>query len=74
VALLARPHLASPEAEQRVTVSVGVACLAAGEPGASLARLMAAADAALYDAKARGRNQVAVSGIQATPLNLEASA
>ncbi|RZL10625.1 MAG: GGDEF domain-containing protein [Rubrivivax sp.] len=71
VALLALPHPASPEAERRVTVSVGVACLAAGEPGASLARLMATADAALYEAKARGRNQVEVAGIQAMPSNLE---
>ncbi len=67
VALMARPHLASPEAGQRVTVSVGVACLAAGEAGASLARLMAAADAALYEAKTRGRNQVVVSGVSARP-------
>lgn len=65
VALLDCPHLASPEVERRVTVSVGVACLAAAEPGASLASLMAAADAALYEAKARGRNQVVVSGMPA---------
>lgn len=63
VSLLACPHLASPQAEQRVTVSVGVACLGAAEPGASLTRLMAAADAALYEAKARGRNRVVVSGL-----------
>jgi diguanylate cyclase (GGDEF)-like protein len=40
----------------RVTVSVGVASLADAGPG--LQALLAAADAALYDAKAAGRNRV----------------
>jgi len=40
----------------RVTVSVGVVCLADTGPG--LQALVAAADAALYDAKAAGRNRV----------------
>lgn len=67
VALAARPHAASPEAEPRVTVSIGVACLLPAEAGSSLARLMAAADAALYEAKSAGRNRVAVSGLPTTP-------
>ena len=40
----------------RVTVSAGVACLA--DCGPELLALIAAADAALYDAKAAGRNRV----------------
>ena len=40
----------------RVTVSAGVACLA--DCGPELHALIAAADAALYDAKAAGRNRV----------------
>jgi diguanylate cyclase (GGDEF)-like protein len=46
--------------EQRVTVSVGVA-LHEGPDGRG-DRLLAAADAAMYEAKQRGRNQVAVAG------------
>lgn len=46
--------------EQRVTVSVGVA-LHEGTDGRG-DRLLAAADAAMYEAKQRGRNQVAVAG------------
>ena len=46
----------------RVTVSVGVACLA--DTGAGLQALLAAADAALYDAKAAGRNRVRLTASQ----------
>ena len=42
----------------RVTVSVGLACLAAGDTGPSW---LARADAALYEAKAAGRNCVRVA-------------
>ena len=45
-----------PPARLRVTVSAGVASLADCGPG--LQALIAAADAALYDAKAAGRNRV----------------
>ena len=37
------------------TVSIGVAC---GEPGAEVEAILAAADAALYRAKGKGRNRV----------------
>jgi diguanylate cyclase (GGDEF)-like protein len=40
------------------TVSVGAA---SGEPGADVSALLSAADAALYRAKERGRNQVAIT-------------
>jgi len=46
----------------RVTVSVGVACLADTGPG--LQALLAAADTALYDAKAAGRNRVRLTASQ----------
>lgn len=49
------PHALSPQA--RVTISLGVA-MTAGEPGASVASLLRAADEALYRAKEAGRNQV----------------
>ena len=41
--------------ELNATVSVGAAC---GEPGTDIVALLAAADAALYRAKANGRNRV----------------
>ena len=44
---------------RRITVSIGIAALAAGRPSRS--RLMAAADAALYRAKDEGRNRVRVA-------------
>ena len=44
----------------RVTISVGVACFPAH--GATTTALTAAADAALYRAKAAGRNRVVVAG------------
>ena len=53
---LAIEHLGSDTAD-RVTMSIGVACLQPGESG-SLAQLYEGADRALYKAKAAGRNQV----------------
>jgi diguanylate cyclase (GGDEF)-like protein len=56
------PHRSS--VFQRVTVSIGVAC---ARPGAvALPDLMEAADAALYEAKHRGRNAVAEHGLKRT--------
>ncbi len=52
---LALPHDASPL--QRVTLSIGVACLRADQPDSSPAQLLAQADEALYQAKAQGRNR-----------------
>ncbi len=55
LAALALPHANTPSG--RLGVSIGIACLA---PGQSLnpAQLLQQADAALYQAKAQGRNQV----------------
>ena len=53
---LAIPHVASNVAAS-VTISVGVACIVPSSERAPMA-LLAAADEALYLAKARGRNRV----------------
>lgn len=50
-------HMDSPVSRQ-VTLSIGVACLKADAPHTSAASLIACADAALYQAKSKGRNQV----------------
>ena len=47
-----------PEVIERITLSVGVACW---HPGESSARWFARADAALYEAKRRGRNRVSIA-------------
>jgi diguanylate cyclase (GGDEF)-like protein len=57
--LAAQPMPAGDGASLHVTVSIGVAAVAAGQYG--LTDLLAAADAALYRAKADGRNTVALS-------------
>jgi diguanylate cyclase len=53
--LVVRDH---PEVTQRITLSIGVAAWHMGE---SSARWFARADAALYEAKRRGRNRVTVN-------------
>jgi diguanylate cyclase (GGDEF)-like protein len=60
---LAIPHKDSP-APGVVTVSIGAATAWPRDPGkgpGSVSALLAAADASLYQAKDRGRNQVAMS-------------
>jgi diguanylate cyclase (GGDEF)-like protein len=54
------PHAGSSVADQ-VTLSIGVACRVP-ERGISSDTLIAAADQALYQAKARGRNRVVIEG------------
>lgn len=61
---LAIPHENSPEGV--VTVSCGLAELASGEKK-TVDELLKQADAALYEAKERGKNNVAVYGGQARP-------
>ena len=52
------PHTGETRLVARVSVSIGVASL---EPGMHVRQLLASADAALYRAKAAGRDGVAVS-------------
>lgn len=65
LAALNIPHAAS-DAADRVTISIGAASL---RPGADNepAQLLAAADAALYEAKGRGRNQIQCAAAGAAP-------
>lgn len=56
LAVSARPLAITPDTARTLTVSIGVAALAPGRDDRST--LMAAADAALYRAKALGRNRV----------------
>jgi diguanylate cyclase (GGDEF)-like protein len=70
--LLAIPHATSPTAD-RVTLSIGVACFCPGaddEPE----RLVTAADAALYEAKSRGRDRVELSPAGHAPAAPETAA
>jgi diguanylate cyclase len=55
--LVVRGH---PQVIERITLSIGVAGWHAGE---SSARWFARADAALYEAKRRGRNRVSIACI-----------
>ena len=51
----------------KVTASIGVAVARKDVPFASPAELLGAADAALYEAKSKGRNQVVLHGPSRTP-------
>lgn len=64
--------LAIPElGERHVSVSVGVACFDPSNPDGSESVLVRRADAALYEAKRRGRNQVVVApAAEAAPLRV----
>ena len=53
-----------PPARVAVTVSGGLMALAPADAGLSLADAMARADAALYRAKASGRNRIVAAGTQ----------
>jgi diguanylate cyclase (GGDEF)-like protein len=64
VAHIALPHATSP-VEHHVTVSIGVAGLRP-QGGTSAAQLVASADAALYQAKAAGRNRVCAAAAHLT--------
>jgi diguanylate cyclase (GGDEF)-like protein len=56
-------------AELRATVSIGAA---SGAPGSAVARLLARADAALYRAKATGRNRVVSGGEELDSMPVQA--
>jgi diguanylate cyclase (GGDEF)-like protein len=56
----------TPKGRATSTVSIGVAT--AEQVGFDIEKLLAAADAAVYEAKARGRNRVAVAGAANIPL------
>lgn len=58
VRMLAIPHETSQSGAGVVTLSIGVATLNDPEPGQQPQALVATADAALYQAKHQGRNQV----------------
>lgn len=52
-----------PDCHVTVTVSVGVSCTGSDTPYASAALLLAAADAAMYTAKAAGRNRTSATSV-----------
>ena len=67
VEVLLLPHPDRPDLPPVITVSVG---LAAAIPQDTAETLLARADAALYAAKAAGRNQVYVAGLEAAAASL----
>jgi len=59
---------------ERVTASIGVAVFNPESPDSSLSALLKRADAALYQAKHRGRNRVVIAGALRRSFEEEASA
>jgi len=59
---------------ERVTASIGVACFSPEMPDSSLSALLKRADAAVYQAKHRGRNRVIVAAPLRRSFEEEASA
>lgn len=55
---------AAPCGHQKITVSIGVAASTAGNKGDTFEQLIARADAALYTAKAAGRNRVECAPVE----------
>jgi diguanylate cyclase (GGDEF)-like protein len=70
-AVNARPSRASKTEKPYTTVSIGVATFP--EDGDAMRAFVDAADAALYAAKARGRDRVVVAGHEAAPASQKAA-
>src|SRR4029079_12419704 len=59
---------------ERITASIGVACFDPENPDASLSGLLKRADAAVYQAKHKGRNRVVMAGPLRRSVEEQASA
>jgi diguanylate cyclase (GGDEF)-like protein len=58
-----------PDSHLAVTVSIGVSCTDRDTPYSSAAALLADADAAMYAAKASGRNRASAIGVRGTIIH-----